>query len=119
MVAAGRGVILDATFSTSRRRQEAAARARAANATFVWVEACCPVDLLRQRLAARRQSPSVSDADEALLVDFMRDYEPAGANDPGPHLLVETSGGPASATGAALAGLSKAGIAPARDRSAF
>jgi hypothetical protein len=34
------------------------------------------------------------------------------------HRVVETSGGPGSATSAALAGLSEAGIAPARDRRA-
>ncbi len=119
VIDAGRGVILDATFSTSHWRQRAAAAAQAANAAFVWVEARCPMDLLRQRLAARRQSPSVSDADETLLGDFIRNYEPAGAGDPGPHLLVETSGGSESATSAALVGLSEAGITPARDRRAF
>ncbi len=119
VLAAGRGVIVDATFSTSRWRQRAAAAAQAANAIFVWVEASCPVGLLQQRLAARRQSRSVSDADETLLGDFMRDYQAAGAGDPAPHLLVETSGGPARATAAALAGLSKAGITPARTRRVF
>jgi uncharacterized protein len=118
VVGAGRGVILDATFSASRWRQRAAAAARTANATFVWVEARCPEELLRQRLAARRQRPSVSDADDTLLADFMRDYQPAGASDPGLHLPVDTGGGPASATSAALAGLSAAGITPAGERRA-
>ena len=118
VVGAGRGVILDATFSTSDWRQRVAAAARAANATFAWVEAHCPVELLRQRLAARRQTASVSDADDRLLEDFTRDYQPAGAGDPRPHILVDTSGNPVSATSAALAGLSEAGITAVRDRRA-
>jgi aminoglycoside phosphotransferase family enzyme/predicted kinase len=118
VLGAGRGVIVDATFSTARWRQRAAEAARAANATFVWVEACCPAGLLRQRLAARRQSASVSDADETLLDDFVRAYEPAGVLDPEVHLSVDTSQDPPSATTAALAGLLAFGITPARDRRA-
>jgi hypothetical protein len=49
----------------------------------------------------------------------MRDYQPASAGDPGRRLVVETSSGLASATSAALAGLSEAGIAPAGERRAF
>lgn len=113
----GRGVILDATFAASGWRQRAAEAARAANATFVWIEALCPENLLRQRLGARRQSPSVSDADDTLLDDFMQGYEPAGSGDPRPHLSVDTSGGdPEPASRAALAGLFEAGIAPASSR---
>jgi aminoglycoside phosphotransferase family enzyme/predicted kinase len=113
---AGRGVILDATFSASRWRQRAAAVARASNATFTWVEARCPPETLRHRLSARRPGPSASDADASLLDGFIRDYEPAGSDDPGPHLPIDTSGSPESALDAAWRGLSELGISRATER---
>jgi aminoglycoside phosphotransferase family enzyme/predicted kinase len=118
VLAAGRGVILDATFAASRWRQQAAAAARAANAFFVWVEARCPVEVLRQRLAARGQGSSTSDADDSLLEAFVRDYEAAGPADPGPLLAIDTSESPESALAAALRELSALGISAARDRRA-
>ena len=116
VIGAGRGVVLDATFSDSRWRQRAASAAAAAKATFVWLEASCPLDLLRQRLSARRERPSASDADDTLLEEFVRSYHPASAADPGPHLTVDTSRRRQDAAEAALAGLGDSGIARARDR---
>jgi aminoglycoside phosphotransferase family enzyme/predicted kinase len=113
---AGRGVILDATFAASRWRQQAAAAAHAAHATFAWVEARSPSEVLRQRLGARRGGSSTSDAGPSLLETFVRDYEPAGPADPGPLLAIDTSGSPESAVDAALRGLAGLGIVTARDR---
>ena len=81
VVESGRGVILDATFSTRRWRQLAADAAGAAQATFVFVETRCRPDLLHGRLAERREKPSVSDATEALLESFLRAYEPVTSLD--------------------------------------
>jgi aminoglycoside phosphotransferase family enzyme/predicted kinase len=114
----GRGAILDATFAASRWRQEAAEAARASEATFVWMEARCPAEVLRERLAARRPGSSASDADASLLETFVRDYEPAGPGDPGSVLGIDTSGTVDGALEAALRGLSPRGITPARDRRA-
>lgn len=115
---AGRGAILDATFSASPWRQQAAAAAAASNAGFVWVEARCPSATLRRRLSARRQGPSTSDADESLLETSIRDYEPAGPGDPGPHVQIDTSGSPEHALEAALHALSELGISRATERRA-
>jgi hypothetical protein len=115
---AGRGVILDATFAASRWRQQAAAVARAANAAFVWVEARCPSEVLRRRLAARGRAGSTSDADDSLLEAFVRDYQAPGAEDPEPHLAIDTSESPERALAAALRELSALGISAARERRA-
>ena len=102
---AGRDVILDATFSTRRWRQAAADVARACAARFVFVEARCPADEVRRRLAARRGSPSVSDATDETLDAFLREYEPIGERDPGPHLAVDTAGDPEAAIREAMRGI--------------
>jgi uncharacterized protein len=92
VIAAGRGVILDASFSTHRWRQDAAAAAHAAHATFVFLEAGCPVPVIRQRLAARREAPSFSDADESVLEPFLAQYQAIAPADPHPWFAVDTSG---------------------------
>jgi aminoglycoside phosphotransferase family enzyme/predicted kinase len=113
----GRGVILDATFAASGWRQRAAAAAGAANATFVWVEARCSREVLRQRLIARAPGSSSSDAGASLLETFVRDYEPPGPGEPEP-LGIDTSGTGEGALESALRGLSRLGISPARERRA-
>ncbi len=118
IVESGRGVIVDATFSTRRWRQLAADAAAAANATFVFIEARCRPDLLRRRLADRRERPSVSDATDALLESFLREYEPVTSLDPGPCLPVETSGTVEDAARGAMRQLEAAGILSAAARRA-
>ena len=115
---AGRGVVLDATFSTRRWRQLAADAALSAQASFVFVETRCRTDLLRRRLAERREIPSVSDATEALLESFLREYEPVTGLDPQPGVVVETDRSPEVATRDALRLLASAGILPASARRA-
>ncbi len=112
----GRGVILDASFSSRRWRQRAAAAAEEAGAGFVFVEAVCPPDQLRRRLAQRRHRPSESDATDALLDSFIRDHEPLGPEDPGPRVAIDTSVSPDAAVRAAMRELADVGIAPAADR---
>ena len=114
----GRGVVLDATFSTRRWRQLAADAARAAQATFVFLETRCRPELLRGRLAERREKPSVSDATDALLERFLRDYEPVTSLDPQPCLVVETDESPEAAIRDALRQLSAKGIVVAAARRA-
>src|SRR6185369_7393368 len=115
---AGRGVVLDATFSTRRWRQLAGEAARSAQASFVFVETRCRTDLLRRRLAERRERPSVSDATEGLLESFLREYEPVTALDPQPCVVVETDQSPEVATRDALRRLATEGILPASARRA-
>jgi aminoglycoside phosphotransferase family enzyme/predicted kinase len=116
VLASGRSVILDATFSARRWRERAAAAAERAGAAFVFVEAVCPPELLRPRLAARRHQLSVSDATETLLDTFMRDHEPFGSGELGPHVPVDTSGTVEGAARAAVRELAGLGIVPASER---
>ena len=114
----GRGVILDATFSARHWRELVAAAARAHDATFAFIEARCPEELLRQRLAARRDAPSESDADDRLLATFLRQYEPIGSADPEPAFAVDTDASAETARAAALDWLARLGILPASERRA-
>ena len=117
VLGAGRGVILDATFSSHTWRHAAAQAARAANADFVFVEAACArPELLRARLAARREGESVSDATEELLDQFLLQYEPPGPSDPGPRVSVDTSGTREMALREARRQLEAIGIVPPGDR---
>ena len=58
VIQSGRGVVLDATFSTRHWRQLAADAARAAQATFVFIETRCRPDLL-QRTVGRTTGEAV------------------------------------------------------------
>jgi aminoglycoside phosphotransferase family enzyme/predicted kinase len=108
---ARRGVILDATFVDARWRQAAADLAARAGARFAFVEArCSDRAVLRERLAARRHAPSISDAREDLLEGFERSFRPFGSSDPGPHITVDTSGAPEGARQDALAQLRALGV---------
>jgi uncharacterized protein len=119
VLAAKRGVILDATFSTHRWRAAAADLARRAGARFVFVEArCADRAILQARLAARRHGASVSDATDAHLDELLRRYEPPGSADPEPRLAIDTRGDPTVALERALAGLRAASVFPARERAA-
>ena len=76
-LAAGRDVILDATFQLREGRDEArriAARADAAH-LLVWCE--CPEEVIRERLARRgRAGVDVSDADWSVYLEQRRRHEP-------------------------------------------
>lgn len=116
VLSAGRGVILDATFSTHRWRQSAAAAALSAGAAFVFLEAeCASPEILRNRLASRRRSEapdplSASDATDELLPSFLRHYQASDPSDPGPRFTVDTSGPPDRAVQLALRDLAASGV---------
>jgi aminoglycoside phosphotransferase family enzyme/predicted kinase len=119
VLAARRGVILDATFSTHRWRTAAFDLARAAGARFVLVETrCADRDRLRARLAARRHAASVSDATDDQLDELLRRYEPLTSADPGPRLSIDTDSDPdfAPALERALVALRAVDVLPARER---
>lgn len=111
VLTSGRGAILDATFSVHRWRQAAAAAAQVGNANFVFIEATCTdPGSLRARLASRRGGPSVSDATDELLDEFLRRYEPLSPSDPGPSFSIETSGPRSGSLREALRLLQSTGI---------
>ena len=117
VVAAGRSVILDATFSTGRWRDAAAQVARDRGARFALVEArCADRDILRARLASRRHAASVSDATDEQLAGMEQSFEPFAGG--APHVPIDTSTSPDAAVAMALAGLRPLGVVPAADRCA-
>ena len=118
VIGSGRGVVLDATFSTRRWRQLAADATRAAQATFVLIETSCRTDLLHDRLAKRREKPRVSDATEVAARLLSSRYEPVTSLDPQPCFLVETNESAEIATQDALRQLAALGILSASARRA-
>ena len=119
VLAARRGVILDASFSAHRWRAAAADLARAAGARFVLVEArCADRERLRARLAARRHGPAVSDATDEQLAAMERSFEPFAAADGAPHFPIDTASAPDAAVALALAALVGFGVVPAAERRA-
>ena len=71
---AGRIVILDASYRDAAWRTRARETARAAGARFLLLEARCPADVVRQRLAARGAGPS--DGRVELLEAQRERFEP-------------------------------------------
>lgn len=66
-LAAGRPVILDATFMSEDRREQAAAVARTASVPFLLVETVCAEEVARERIITRSsRGGSLSDADAAI-----------------------------------------------------
>jgi aminoglycoside phosphotransferase family enzyme/predicted kinase len=119
VLVSGRGVILDATFSSRAWRHEGAALARRYGARVALVEVRCPDrGLLAARLAERQRTASVSDATAVDLERLLAAYEPVGAGDPGPIVAVDGGRGAAAALAAAVVGLERAGVIPASRRAA-
>jgi aminoglycoside phosphotransferase family enzyme/predicted kinase len=119
VLASGRGVIVDATFSSRRWRTAAARVADAAAALFVHVETrCADTAVLRARLRRRRSGPSLSDATDAELETLAARYEAIDAGEPGLHLSVDTSGAVEPAVASVLRGLASAGLVAASARRA-
>lgn len=80
-LAAGRGVIIDATFQRRTDRDAARAVARRAGVPILFVESTCPEDEVRRRLAERaRRGDDASDADWEIYQQQRMRYE-AFAND--------------------------------------
>jgi uncharacterized protein len=76
VLASGRGVVLDATFSEPGFRAAARELARRKQRPFLFVDVECDDDTIRARLRAREGRPSVSDAREDLLPLLRRRFRP-------------------------------------------
>jgi uncharacterized protein len=115
----GRGAVLDATFSSRRRRDEAAELAEATGATHVFIETRCgDRAVLEARLARRRGRPSISDATDAELDKLLALHEPVASDERGTHIVVDTAGDPAVARADAVRQLALAGVVSADGRRA-
>ncbi|HEY0709075.1 MAG TPA: AAA family ATPase [Polyangia bacterium] len=76
VLAAGRSVVLDATFRTPADRERARTLAAAHGARFLFVETTCALPAVRERLRVRASAVSESDADEAVLDQTAASFVP-------------------------------------------
>jgi predicted kinase len=116
VVASGRSVALDATFSEPDRRRQAVELARARGARLVFVEVACDEAILRERLALRRAGGSVSDATDAQLDELARRYVPPEPGEGAPVVRVDGAEAPSRVVAKALAELRRWGVTPAAER---
>lgn len=87
----GRSVVLDASFRARHHRKAMAQLARTCGVPFTLLECRAPLDLVRRRLQARAQAPSVSDGRAEILDAFLARWEPIDEDEPGRHLVVSTA----------------------------
>ncbi len=103
LLAQGRGVIVDATWMRRADRHRLAAEARAHRRPLVYVECRADEAVIRTRLEARVQAPSVSDARWDTYLAQRREWEPFADDEA--HVCVDTRGSAAAARAAALRAL--------------
>jgi len=72
----GRSVLLDATFSRQRWRDEARQLAGDLDTNLVFLECTCPEETIRERMGKREGQSGLSDARLRHLPQMIRDYEP-------------------------------------------
>ncbi len=88
----GRSVILDASFSRVKWREEAARLARDVDANIVFVECAACEETIRERLERREESSGISDARLQHLPRMMADFEPLVEASPEKYLRLNTDG---------------------------
>ena len=103
LIAAGRGVIVDATWMRRADRDRLAAEARAHRRPLVYVECRADEVVVRERLEARDRTTSLSDARWDTYLAQRAAWEPF--RDDEAHVEVDTGGTPAAARAAALRAL--------------
>lgn len=97
----GEGIVLDATFSKRRQRDALRNRLQATPTAHVFVELTAPDETIKQRLAAREQSPAPDQASDARREDFaMLDarYEAPDALEDPFHIHASARDAPAATT---------------------
>jgi aminoglycoside phosphotransferase family enzyme/predicted kinase len=91
-IASGRGAIIDATFQLRSHRDGARAIATVAITPIVFVECTAPEAVVRTRLARRaHDAHEASDADWRIYERQRAVYEPFAADEPGQHVLLDTT----------------------------
>lgn len=88
----GRSVILDATFSLRKWRDQARQVAGDLDTNVIVVECICPHDILRARLLQREGTSSASDARLMHFQDMAAAFEPLDEAAPDAHVRVDTAG---------------------------
>ena len=92
VLASGRTVVLDATFRTASWRSAFAQLASKHHAPFLFVQAHCSDEIIRERLRARATEPSVSDAREEQLDSISKQFEAPTELATREHLVANTEG---------------------------
>lgn len=87
----GRSVLLDATFSRQRWRDEVRQLASDLDTNLVFYECVCPEEAIRVRLVEREGQDGPSDARLRHLPQMVRDYEPPTELEAVQHVRVDTS----------------------------
>jgi uncharacterized protein len=87
----GRSVILDATFSRTRHRDEARRLAHDMDAAVRFVECRGPENLIAERLRQRGQQATVSDARLTHLAEFKARFQPADEIPSAEKIVIDTS----------------------------
>ena len=91
VLSSGRPVVLDASFRSASHRRAARDLARSHGVPFHLVECRATRDVCRQRLAARKLEPNVSDGREAIFDDFSSRFEPIVELAPSEHSVLDTT----------------------------
>ncbi|PIP38537.1 MAG: hypothetical protein COX19_12165 [Desulfobacterales bacterium CG23_combo_of_CG06-09_8_20_14_all_51_8] len=86
----GNSVVLDATFSARRFRDEALRLATDMDANIFFVECVAPDDVMKMRLAHRETRPSLSDARLTHFDAFRKGFEPLDDIRPDQRIIVQT-----------------------------
>jgi aminoglycoside phosphotransferase family enzyme/predicted kinase len=86
----GRSVVLDGTFGRLQQRVLARKLAEEMGANVIFIECRCAKSLLRQRLSARQEEKSVSDARLQHLEEQSRAFEPLDELTDSVHLPINT-----------------------------
>lgn len=88
----GRSVVLDASYSRRRWRDDVRRLAADSDVNVVFVQCICPEKTLRERLGLREASSSASDARLLHLPGLIRDFEPLDEIPPDAHVRANTTG---------------------------
>ena len=99
-LAAGRSVIVDATWMLRAERRHLTAVVSGHRRPLTFIECRADETTVRVRLEARARGPSISDARWDTYVEQRRAWEPFGKDEV--HMTVDTSGSAAAARAAAL-----------------
>jgi predicted kinase len=86
----GRSVILDATFSRAKWREEARQLATDLDTNIIFVECHSRVQTIRERLIQREQQLTISDARIEHLTDMVKAFEPLREIPNGIHIRLDT-----------------------------
>jgi len=86
----GHSVILDATFSQAKWREDARQLAADLDTNLIFVECICAKDIIRKRLKQREQSQGISDARLQHLPEMIKAFEPLDELPAEIHLRIDT-----------------------------